>query len=223
MNTMSYKTRIILLTKLMFLIFISNSIAQINLNNVEIHESKTFTKNPISIIQSQYLDGEGMPSHEIFLRTNGIYPLNLTTKSGPYFSVSFLKADVLNKSGEFKFNKSTELLNLDFYIETVTKHNSTNVAVPIWDGRVYEDENSLIVGGYSSEFNERPVGIIDSKGLFISQLEGVDSKEFPILQISAEQIIFDPFEWKLLKIKPGKGETLRKSTSSFLPTKIYGQ
>ncbi len=220
---MSYKTRIILLTKLIFLIFISNSIAQINLNNTELHESKTFTKNPISIIQSQYFDGEGMPSHDIFLKTNGIYPLNSTTQSAPYFTISFLKDDVLNKNGEFKLKKSIQLLNLDFYIETITKHNSTNVAVPIWDGRVYEDNNNLIVGGYSSEFNERPIGRIDSKGLFVTQLEGVDSQEFPILQIPAKQIIFDPFEWKLFRIKPAKGESIKKSTSSFLPIKIYGQ
>ena len=208
MTTIKNNKRIILLTKLMLLIFISNSIAQINLNNTEMHESKIFTKNPISVIQSQYIDGEGMPSREMFLKANGIYPLNSATESSPYFTISFLKDDVLNKNGEFKLRKSAELLNMDFYIETVTKHNSINVAIPIWDGRVYEDKNNLIVGGYSSEFNERPVGRIDNKGLFISQLDGVDSEEFPILQIPAEQIIFDPFEWKLLKIKPAIGETI---------------
>ena len=223
MITIKYKTRIILLTYLMFLFVISNSIAQINLNNTEIHESKTFTKNPISVIQSLYLDGEGMPSHEIFLKTNGIYPVNSAAESKPYFMVSFLKDDVFTENGEFKLSKSAELLNMDFYLETITKYNSINVAVPIWDGRVYVDENSLIVGGYSSEFNERPVGRIDSKGLFISQLDGADSEEFPILQIPSEQIIFDPFEWKLLKIKPGKGETIQKSMSSFLPINMYGQ
>ena len=207
----------------MFLFVIGNSIAQINLNNTEIHESKTFTKNPISIIQSLYLDGEGMPSHEVFLKTNGIYPVNSTAETKPYFTVSFLKDDVFTENGEFKLNRSVELLNLDFYIENITKYKSINVAVPVWDGRVYLDDNSLIVGGYSSEFNERPVGRINSKGLFIFQLDGVDSEEFPILQIPAEQIIFDPFEWKLLKIKPAKGETIQKSASSFLPIKIHDQ
>lgn len=38
MNSLKNKTRNILLTKLMFLMFISNSIAQINLINVEKHE-----------------------------------------------------------------------------------------------------------------------------------------------------------------------------------------
>ncbi len=223
MHKFKNKTRIILLTKLMFLVFISNSIAQIDLNITEIHESKTFTKNPISIIQSQYLNGEGMPSHEMFLKANGIDPVNSTVESRPYFTLSFLKDDVLNKNGVFKLKKSAKLLNMDFYVETITKHNSVNVALPIWDGRVYEDNNSLIVGGYSSEFNERPVGRIDGKGLFIPQLEGADSEEFPILQLPAEQIIFDPFEWKLLRIKPAKGESIKKSTSSFLPVKIYGQ
>ncbi len=219
MSTIGNKIHSIMLT----IFIISNSIAQINLNNTELHEAKVFTKNPINVIQSLYLDAEGMPSHDIFLRTNGLYPLNINTQSTPYFMVSFLKDDVLGTKGEFKLSESVELLNLDFYVETITKYNAANIAVPIWDGRVYEDKNNLIVGGYSSKFNERPVGIINSKGLFVTQLDGVYSKEFPILQIPAEQIIFDPFQWKLLKMEPSKGEIIQKSTSSFLPIKIYKQ
>ncbi|MCK4992042.1 MAG: hypothetical protein KAS29_16195, partial [Bacteroidales bacterium] len=131
--------------------------------------------------------------------------------------------DVLKKNEEFKLSESAELLNPDFYVETITKYKSTHVAVPIWDGRVYQDENDLILGGYSSRFNERPVGKINNKGLFDSESEGVDSKEFPILQLPAEQLIFDPFEWKLLSIEQSRGETNQKNTSSFLPIKIYGQ
>ena len=185
-------------------------------------DSKKFTKNPIQVIQSLYLDSEGMPSHDVFLKTHGLYPRNSTIQSTPYFTVSFLKDDVLKKNGEFKLGKSAELLNPDFYVETITKNKSTNVAVPIWDGRVYQDGNDLILGGYSSRFNERPVGRINSKGLLGSQLEGADPEEFPILQIPAEQLIFDPFEWKLIHLEPGSGETRVKSISSYLPISIYG-
>lgn len=61
-----------------------------------------------------------MSSHEVFLKTNGIYPVNSTAETKPFFTVSFLKDDVLNKNGEFKFKKSTELLNMDFRIETIS-------------------------------------------------------------------------------------------------------
>ena len=221
MNTNKRKTLLKLFTKLMFLFIFSNSIAQINLNNLELNETRIFTKNPIRVIQSLYLDSEGIPSHEVFLKRNGLYPINSTTQSTPYFTISFLKDEVLKKNGEFKLKKSAELLNPDFYIETTTNHNSKNIEVPVWDGRVYQDGNGLIVGGYSSKYNERPVGSITSKGHFNSQLADAASEEFPLLQIPTEQIIFDPFTWKLLRIKPSKGESIQKSISSFLPINLY--
>lgn len=223
MTKIKSKTHIIIVTQLMLIFIISNSIGQINLNQTEIHESKIFAKNPIQVIQSLYLNPEGMSSHDMFLKTHGLYPIHTTIQSTPYFTVSFLRDDVLKKNGEFQLSKSAELLNPDFYVETTTKYTSDNVAVPIWDGRVYQDDNDLILGGYSSEFNERPVGIINDKGHFDSQLEGVDSEEFPILQIPAGQLIFDPFEWKLLRIKQSRGETIQRSVTSFLPIKMYGQ
>jgi hypothetical protein len=222
MTKIKSKIHIVLVTQLMFIFIFSNSIGQINLNHTETDESKIFAKNPIKLIQSLYLDSEGMPSHDVFLKTHGLYPQNSTIQSAPYFTVSFLKDDVLKKNGEFKSGKSAELLNPDFYVETITKYEATHVAIPVWDGRVYQHDNDLILGGYSSKLNERPVGKINNKGLFISQLEGVESEEFPILQLPAEQLIFDPFEWKLLALKQSSGETIRKSVSSYLPIKMYG-
>ncbi len=222
MTEIKRKTHIIIVTQLMFLFIASNAIAQINLNDTDIHESKIFAKNPIHVIQSLYLDSEGMPSHYEFLKTNGLYPIQSVTQSTPYFTLSFLKDEVLKNDGEFQLGESADILNPDFYVETITKYKSVNIAVPVWDGRVYQDESDLILGGYSSKFNERPVGKINNKGLLISQLEGVDADEFPILQIPAEQLIFDPFEWKLLRIEQSRGETSQKSISTYLPIKIYG-
>ncbi|MCP5064457.1 MAG: hypothetical protein GY936_18620 [Ignavibacteriae bacterium] len=201
----------------------SSITGQINLNNTELHESRLFVKNQIQVIQSQYLNSQGFPSHEVFLRKNGLFPENRKIQSTPYFSVSFLEEDIQYRNGDFKVKNTAEFFNLDFFVETITEHNSINVAVPIWDGRVYEDANSLMVGGYSSKFNERPVGFIDNRGLFVSQLNSADSKNFPLLQIPAEQIIFDPFEWKLLNNKPSNGETIENSSKSFLPITIHSQ
>jgi hypothetical protein len=223
MGIIKTKNHITLLT-ISILIFVSNSLlAQVNLNNTKVHETRTFTKNPISVIQSNYLDGNGSPSLQTFLKTNGLFPQNSKKQSTPYFSVSIIKEDVNRKNGKISIKSSAELMNLDFFVETIIKNNSVNVASPIWDGRVYEEDGNLIVGGYSSKFNERPVGKIDNKGRFESQLVGIDSKEFPILQIPNEQIIFDPFEWKLLKIDDSNGEVAKSSSSSFLPINIYEQ
>lgn len=206
---------------IMFLVLISNSFAQVNLADTKLHESKTFTKNPIVVLQSLYLDENGMPSHDQFLEATGLNRQNPKVESTPYFTVSFAMDDLIEKNGNYKPVESANLLNLDFYVETKTEFNSRNNGEQIWDGRIYEDNNKIIVGGYSSKFNERPVGKINCDGSFAVQLNGVDAKEFPILQIPAEQIIFDPFEWKLLKIKSSNGKKIQKSTSSFLPINIY--
>ena len=152
-----------------------------------------------------------------------MYPIKKNTESVPYFSVSFLITDLDEKNGKLVPREIAKPLNLDFHIKTFTKQNSANVAHPIWDGRVYEEENSIIIGGYSAKFSERPVGEINSRGKFIPQLEGADSKEFPLLKIPAEQIVFDPFEFKLLNVMPGNDEAAEYITNSFLPIQIYGQ
>lgn len=197
--------------------------AQVDLNDYEKHENKIFTISQLARIQSHYIDGNGLFSHDQFLREKGIYPMNEKNQMIPYFSVSYLKENVTEKDGVFSPGKANGLLNIDFHIKTITTHNAVNVATPIWDGRVYNDNYEIIVGGYSSKFNERPVGKIDENGNFVSQLVGEHVKEFPILQLNAEQIIFDPFEYKLLKIEPSNGEVIESRVNHFLPISIYGQ
>jgi hypothetical protein len=223
MATIKKKIEISLLTAIILLFFFSTLLAQVNLDNYEKHESKIFSKNQITKLQSQYIGLDGLFSHNLFLRKNGLYPENRKIQSIPYFTVSYLKKDIIEKDGKYKSGKSSHLLNIDFNIKTITSYNSVNVAIPIWDGRVYEDESEIIIGGYSDKFNERPIGKIDDGGCFISALKGEHVKEFPLLEIPAEQIIFDPFEWKLLKIEPSNGEVIQRSTNRFLPLNIYGQ
>lgn len=199
----------------------SATYAQVDLNNLDLHESKTFAKNPINVLQAQYIDSEGNPSHEVFLSKNKIRPLNTKDEIVPYFTLSILKSECRENDGKLVPIKTAEFLNLDFLVETALKYKAVNFASPIWDGRVYEENGSLIVGGYSSRYNERPVGIINSNGEFVPQLKGESTLEFPILQIPANEIVFDPFEWKLLRITAGKGEDINKNVKQFLPLDIY--
>lgn len=91
------KNQITLLT-IFILILVSISLsAQVDLNNSMIHETRIFNKNPISVIQSNYLDGNGSPSLETFLRTNGLFRQNSEIQSTPYFSVSIKKKMLIEK------------------------------------------------------------------------------------------------------------------------------
>jgi hypothetical protein len=208
--------------KIFFVLFVANSFAQSTSTDIYVSESKTFDKKPDDVIRSLYLDETGEPSGEIFLRSWGLYPLNTTNEIKPYFTISFSESDIAIKNELLMPGKKTTILNLDFFITSTHRYNSANIAEPIWDGRVYEDENRLIVGGYSSEFNERPVGEINYTGRFVPELTNDYLKKFPILQIPADQVVFDPFKWRLLRLKPNDGDIIEEQKSSFLPVKLYG-
>ena len=224
MNILSKKKgmnfRIIL--GIFLMLIITDSFAQSANTDKYASDSKTFVKKPDEVIRSLYLDETGKPSREIFLRSWGLYPLQTSNEIKPYFKISFLKSDIVMKNGHLIPDRKAKILNPDFYITSTCTFKSVNLAESIWDGRVYEDENRLIVGGYSSEFNERPVGEINNKGRFISDLKDDYAKEFPIMQIPADQVVFDPFKWRLIRLKPSNGETIEGQKSSFLPIKLYG-
>jgi len=208
----------IFITGFLLLIFAENPFAQNKWS-----ETKIFEKKQISVILSKYLDPSGLPSHEQFLKRNGLFPLNQKTEVKPYFTVSVPVDDVLEGKQNLNLRKSASLLNPGFFIQTNTTHNSGFEAKPVWDARIYEDGDSLFVGGYSSKFSERPVGLIDSKGNFVKTLSGPNTKEFSVLQIPAEQLVFDPFEWKLLQLEPSPGKEIKHSLKSFLPVTIFDQ
>lgn len=202
---------------------LNTAFAQVDLNDYEKHENKIYMITQLARIQSHYIDGEGLYSHDLFLRAKGLYPMNKQVENIPYFSLSYPIENVKKQGGEYVPGDAKGILNLDFKLVSASSFKAKNTATPIWEGRVYDDNNEIIVGGYSSKFNERPIGKIDEKGNFVSQLKGEHVKEFPILQIPSEQIIFDPFEYKLLQVQSSNGERVKKSVNHFLPLSIYGQ
>lgn len=210
------------LIKLLLIFIVINSNAQENNLNGPVQESRIFQKNKIEVIQSRNLDRNGDKSHEVFLRKNGLYPNDKNIQSDAYFTVTVQKGDIKEKNGKIQIGNSTKLFNLDFYIGNTLTYRAYHEAVPIWDGRVYEEDNKIIVGGYSSKYNERPVGIIDEKGRFIPKLSTPEASEFPLLQIPSDKIIFDPFKKRLIQLHLSGNKELIKNKNLYLPIDLYG-
>ncbi len=208
--------------KLLLFFIVINSNAQEKILNGPVQESRIFQKNKIEVIQSMYLDKNGDKSHEVFLRKNGLYPNDKNIQSDAYFTVTVLKDDIKEKNGKVQIKKKAGLFNLDFYVGNTLTYKAYNEAIPIWDGRVYEEDNEIIVGGYSSKYNERPVGIIDEKGRFIPKLYKAEASGFPILQIPSDKIIFDPFKKRLIQLNSSGNKELTKNENLYLPIDLYG-
>ncbi|MEN8192919.1 MAG: hypothetical protein ABFS12_08885 [Bacteroidota bacterium] len=221
MKTMKNKIRVASFTALLMILCVNSIIAQANLDNIKLHDSKTFAKNKINVVQSHYLNKDGIPSYDQFLLNHGLNPKNQVNDMIPYFSFSVSQKSLSKEDGKLILDEDAVLLNLDFHIENISRHSSENEALIIWDGRVYAEDDELIVGGYSSKYNERPVGKINGNGVFIPELKGDVSKEFPILQLKTEQIIFDPFKWHLLQIEPSDSKNIQKITRQFLPINMF--
>ena len=205
-------------------IFITNILfAQIDESYKDYSETKIFARDKHSLIMSNYLNERGIPCRKEFLSNHGLLPKNKKTVLTPYFSFSVSKKFVEKSEGKPSLSKDAELLNLDFYIERIESFESENKKEIIWDGRVYSENNELIVGGYSSKYNEQPVGIIDESGRIVYKLVGDKSKEFPILQIPKEEILFDPFTWTLTRVYSSKGMMVQTSDKEYLPIDLKTQ
>lgn len=213
------KLQYLLIVSLLFIF--STTIAQTKSLNSNSETSKIFQKNSLEVIQSQFLDKDGAPSHEVFLQKNGLISFDILSHSSPYFTISISKDDLTEKNGKIQINKLATFFNLDFYIKNTTTFKSSNEITPIWDGRVYEENNQLIVGGYSDKFNERPVGYIDEKGAFIPNSK-LDPETFPLLKTPSNELLFDPFKKRLFKINSSNGIEQTNSNQHFLPIDLYG-
>ena len=121
-----YKLQISIVIGLMILIIISNSNAQVNVKDTQLHESRTFSKNQINVVQSNYLDKNGIPSYVEFLSKHGLDPQNITNEVNPYFSFSVSKSEVSEEDGELTLNSDAILLNLDFHVENIEEYQSIN-------------------------------------------------------------------------------------------------
>ena len=221
MIRLAHKNTIIFIATLILTIFITFSYAQTGLEQIRAQDTKIWPTKQIDIIRSLYLDENGMPSRDVLLNAMGLYPINETITKTPYFSASFSVTDVKEVNGQLLPREGAQPLHLDFCVKSVKNFRAVNIAKPIRDGRVYEDNNKIIVGGYSSKYNERPAGEIGKNGEFILTLDKNLVNEFPLAQIPAEEIVFDPFEFKLCRLESSNGNPIEEQACSFLPIQLF--
>jgi hypothetical protein len=218
MIRMNWKLNLVLLSTALILIVNTNAIAQFDATAPE----KIWQTKQIDILQANFRDTNGSPSRDIFLKKNGLWPMDEKNHMTSYFTITFMQKDILEFDKKLKIVKNAKPIQIDFYLKNDKNHQALNKANPIWDGRIYEEDGRILVGGYSSRYNERPVGRFNDNGNFEKTIDKSLEAEFPILTIPAEQIIFDPFEWKIFNIEPTNGKAVEETSKSFLPISLLG-
>ncbi|HUF62090.1 MAG TPA: hypothetical protein VMN36_08440 [Verrucomicrobiales bacterium] len=185
-------------------------------------DSKTWRTSGWDAVRAAYRDSQGRPSREVFLLRQGLFPSEETSRISPCFSGSFAADDVEESDGIQRLKPGAQPLHLDFFLEERRSYRSPWKAEPVWDGRVYEEEGRLVVGGYSSVHCERPVGEIDSSGRFAAREGAGGADVFPLLAIPAGELVFDPFRGNLLRRRPGDEGLVQERVRSFLPVPVAG-
>ena len=204
-----------------FLLFI-----YVNPTNAQFAESaseKIWPTKQIDVLLANFRDDTGTPSRNVFLKKHGAFPLNSTQTAVPYFELTFASNDVHIRDKNLKLSRHANPLNLDFYTLYENQYIAFNKLLPIWDGRAYEQDNKIIIGGYSSRHNERPVAKITDSGEFIPTADQSVASDFPLLAIPADKIVFDPFTWSIFKIESVGGKVVAETTKDYVPLSLIAK
>ncbi len=183
-------------------------------------ENKIWQTQDIDVIRSLYRGNDGQPSRNVFLSQNGLSPTHIQYEAIPCFRSSFKVDDVEIKNNTLLVKPGAKPVQTDFYITYKKTFFTSNIAIPVWDVRIYEQDRKVIVGGYSSKYNERPVAVINRFGDFEQTLSNDLAAEFPVLSIPLENLLFDPFEWRLYHVQPGLGKEITEQYKDFLPISV---
>jgi len=176
-------------------------------------------------VRAVYRDLDGQPTYAAFLRAHGLTPQQERYQWHVVFKAAYPGEAVRSDEGATSRGPliavGAKAVYTDVEVTRERSYRAANKALPVWDARVYQDGERLIVGGYSPGLCEKPVAEIDEHGR-LQELPTFYSKDrFPILSLERGRLIFDPFQWRLSLLEPAGGAPVEERASSFLPLQMY--
>jgi len=184
---------------------------------------KIYEVKQAEALRSLYTGDSGLPSRDEFLKANGLFPRDMKVEVVPYFTAGYAVEEMEMKNGKLVPSKEARPLNIDFFVEISKEYHAAAFLKPIGDGRAYEDKNRIMIGAYSSQYNEIPVAEVTGKGeITLLELQ-YDEREFPLLAIPLQNIVFDPFSWTLGEMVLTGGKAIEEKTRQYLPLKIFSK
>ena len=113
--------------------------------------------DPGAALRERYLDSTGLPSESAYLKLHGMLPVpgSESFDCQVVFKLTYRTADLS------RLNEASPI-HTDCYLIHNRKYAASRRAQPVWDGRVYQDQDRLLVAAYTTE-GERIFGQIDER------------------------------------------------------------
>lgn len=151
--------------------------------------------DPAAALRERYLGPDGLPSEAAYLQAEGIAPApNSETYSWRViFKLSYRTQDLA------RLNEA-EPLATDCYLVRTRKYAAPYRAAPVWEGRVYQAGDRLIVAAFTAQC-ERIVGHVGEDGDGVIFAPGITARSAPPLRLRDSR--YNPFTGQLWRPEPG--------------------
>lgn len=162
--------------------------------------------DPAAAMRERFIGAEGLPSETSYLQTQGLAPApgSESFHWRAVFKLAFRTADLGRLA-------DVEVLYADCYFDCTRRYRAPRRMQPVWDGRVYQQGNKLIVGGYTRTYGERIAGYVDADSGAVRPMPAEPPIEVP--DFSGAQ--YNPFSGQLWRSMPG-GE-IEEEVRHYLP------
>lgn len=143
--------------------------------------------DPGRALRERYPGPDGLPSEAAYLPAAGIAPApgSETYAWRVIFKLTYLTQDLARLDG-------AKPVATDCYLVRTRKYVAPYRAVPVWDGRVYQKNDKLVVAAYTSHCEE-VIGYVADDGIVLEP--GVASTSVPLLQLT--EVHYNPFSGQL--------------------------
>ncbi|HJS06174.1 MAG TPA: hypothetical protein VJ809_00895 [Pirellulales bacterium] len=161
--------------------------------------------DPVTALRERHLGPMGLPSEATYAQAHGILPVpgSETFDWQVVFKLTYRAGDLAG-AGEPK------PVHTDCYFVRTRKYTAALGVQPVWDGRVYQANDRLVVAAYTSK-GERAYGRIDEQSRIIRSDDIATSGEFP--QLNGAN--YNPFTGQLWR--PSAGGNIEERQRCHLP------
>lgn len=168
--------------------------------------SPAHASDPAAAMRERFIGAEGLPLEASYLQTQGLTPARGSESFHwrAVFKLAYRTADLGRLA-------DAEALYSDCYFICTRRYRAPRRMQPVWDGRVYQEDGKLIVGGYTRTYGERIAGYVDVDSGAVRQTPAEPPVETP--DFSGVQ--YNPFSGQLWRSMPG-GE-IEEEVRHYLP------